>query len=49
MLSGAPGADKIAVTVVFATRNRAAAVAPVLDSFTRLHSPAGGWKTAGGR
>ena len=44
MLSGAPGTGEIAVTVVFATRNRAAAIAPVLDSFTRLRSPAGGWK-----
>lgn len=33
-----------AVTVVFATRNRAAALAPVLECFTALKAPEGGWK-----
>ena len=33
-----------AVTVMFATRNRAPALAPVLESFTLLDAPRGGWK-----
>lgn len=33
-----------ALTVVFATRNRAAALVPVLECFTGLTPPAGGWK-----
>lgn len=33
-----------AVTVLFATRNRATALAPVLDCFTALAAPKGGWK-----
>lgn len=33
-----------AVTVVFATRNRATALVPVLESFTGLTTPEGGWK-----
>ncbi len=32
------------VTVIFATRNRAAALAPVLESFTALLAPPGGWR-----
>ena len=48
MLSGAPESGPIgptvAMTVVFATRNRADVLATVLDCFTHLHSPQGGWK-----
>lgn len=33
-----------AVTVFFATRNRAQAIPRVLESFTGLHAPEGGWK-----
>ncbi|WP_428395450.1 glycosyltransferase [Lichenicoccus sp.] len=32
------------MTVVFATRNRADTLAPVLDCFTQLRSPEGGWE-----
>lgn len=39
MLSAAP-----AVTVLFATRNRAGALAPVLDAMAGLTAPEGGWK-----
>ena len=39
-----PATGTAAVTVVFATRNRATALPPVLDSFTRLVAPPGGWK-----
>ena len=39
MLTAAP-----AVTVLFATRNRASALAPVLDAMAGLVAPEGGWK-----
>lgn len=41
-----PGSPAVtpAVTVVFATRNRAVALVPVLESFTGLTAPEGGWK-----
>ena len=39
-----PAAPGAAISVLFATRNRAEALAPVLESFTKLNAPAGGWK-----
>lgn len=33
------------ITVLIATRNRAGILEQVLDSYTRLRSPAGGWET----
>ncbi len=51
MLSATPGASPgaepggpAAVTVLFATRNRATALPPVLDCLARLTAPEGGWK-----
>ena len=45
MLSPAAAAtDAVAVTVLFATRNRAAALAQVLDRFREMRAPRGGWK-----
>ena len=45
MLNVTPDASPdAALTVLFATRNRAAALAPVLESFTRLAAPQGGYK-----
>jgi len=36
--------DSVNTTVLFATRNRAALLGHVLDSYTRLRNPRGGWK-----
>ena len=44
MLKPGSALPSAAMTVVFATRNRASALAAVLDSFTNLAAPDGGWK-----
>jgi glycosyltransferase involved in cell wall biosynthesis len=44
VLNPNPAPTTPAVTVLFATRNRAAALAPVLERFTGLVAPKGGWK-----